>query len=244
MSATTPRMSGSLPLEATFVWREGRWHVQAGHAENLRPASPVLQKLLAQAKAAGTLIEAAPGLFRYCGSATKPLRDSHESPLQRLAQLRQVDGQPVLDMEQVKAGERLRRDYEAAHMSPRVTASYDPSQAMGSRDRQMSDNHIAALSDASLAAREKVHCALDAVGPELSGIMLHVCCMAAGLEQAELRLNLPRRAGKAVLQLALTRLARHYGLKTPIRHGGPSRIGHWAAADFRPAFPAPGGHQP
>jgi Domain of unknown function (DUF6456) len=79
-----------------------------------------------------------------------------------------------------------------------------------------------------------LHRALDAVGPELSGILLYVCCLAGGLEQAEMRLNLPRRAGKAVLQLALTRLARHYGFKASLRHEGPGRIGHWAVGDFRP----------
>jgi hypothetical protein len=71
-----------------------------------------------------------------------------------------------------------------------------------------------------------------------------VCCMASGLEQAEMRLELPRRAGKAVLLLALTRLARHYGLKSRMKHQGPSDIGHWALADFKPLILPQELHQP
>ena len=54
--------------------------------------------------------------------------------------------------------------------------------------------------------------ALEAVGPELASMLAQVCCLSAGLEQAERLLNLPQRSGKAVLGLALTALARHYGL--------------------------------
>ena len=57
--------------------------------------------------------------------------------------------------------------------------------------------------------------ALEAVGPELASMLAQVCCLSAGLEQAERLLNLPQRSGKAVLGLALTALARHYGLLRP-----------------------------
>jgi hypothetical protein len=124
-----------------------------------------------------------------------------------------------------------------------VTANYEGQGGSGGKQRQFSDNHMASLSDNTIAARQKLHLALDAVGPELSGILLHVCCMAGGLEQAELRLNLPRRAGKAVLQLALTRLARHYGFKSSVRHAGPEKIGHWAVADFKPQIQPQTGHR-
>jgi Domain of unknown function (DUF6456) len=94
---------------------------------------------------------------------------------------------------------------------------------------------MALMSDGALIAREKFHFALAEVGPELSGILYSVVCLASGLEQAELRLALPPRSGKAVLALALTRLARHYGLK---RH--PAKSGRtatdWHLADYRPAI--------
>ena len=242
MSQPAHRTLYSLPLEAVFLWRNGHWHIQGAKDENLKPLSAQLHKVLETAKQAGSLQETSPGFYRLGVGRVMPLRDAAESPLQRLALLKQPDGTHVLDLDQVTSGERLRRDYETAHLSPRVVASYDP--AAGARGGQVSDNHIAALNDAALAARQRLHVALEAVGPELSGILLHVCCMASGLEQAELRLSLPRRAGKAVLQLALTRLARHYGIKPPLRHGGPSRIGHWAQPDFRPQIAAPAVHQP
>jgi hypothetical protein len=49
----------------------------------------------------------------------------------------------------------------------------------------------------------------------------------------------PARAGKVVLQIALTRLGRHYGLigdgtRAPARRG----LRHWGSADYRPTLDA------
>jgi hypothetical protein len=77
---------------------------------------------------------------------------------------------------------------------------------------------------------------MEAVGPELGGILAQVCCLSAGLEQAERLLNLPQRSGKAVLGLALTALARHYGLLASTRRPG---VMQWGLADYRPAIPEP-----
>jgi Domain of unknown function (DUF6456) len=64
---------------------------------------------------------------------------------------------------------------------------------------------------------------LAAVGPELCGVLVDVCCELRGLEEAEKTRGWPQRAGKVVLQLALTRLARHYGLDGARRGAPPAR---------------------
>jgi hypothetical protein len=165
--------------------------------------------------------------------------DPGESPLLRLATRPEKGGRPYLDAEQFAAGEKLRRDFEMSGLAQRVTTSYAMAGSSGGRHWQMSDNIIEHLTENMLAARFRLHRALDAVGPELSGILYHVCCLAGGIEQAELHLDLPRRSGKAVLALALNRLARHYGIKQMLRHKGPLEIGKWALADYRPEIMPP-----
>ena len=54
-----------------------------------------------------------------------------------------------------------------------------------------------------------------------------------GLEDAEKR----RLAGKVVLQLALNRLARHYGLDVPDETRRRRKgIRHWGSEDYRPTL--------
>jgi hypothetical protein len=233
----------AVPGNTTFMWRKGNWRFQTDGVAQISRASPALSAALTSLKASGVLFETAPGLFRINAITKRPLIDDEESPLNRMAQKKNLDGSPYLDSEQVRAGERLRRDHDRAMLGARVIATYDAVGGASSRSARFSDNHIANLNDNALAAREQVHGALQSVGPELSGILMHVCCMASGLEQAELQLNLPRRAGKAVLQLALTRLARHYGFKVMLHHAGPQRIGHWAVEGFRPLISTPSQHQ-
>ncbi len=77
--------------------------------------------------------------------------------------------------------------------------------------------------------------ALDAVGPEMSGILVDVCCLARGLEAAERSLGWPQRSGKLVLQIALTQLARHYGMVRTLPDARrPASIRHWGVDDYRP----------
>jgi len=92
------------------------------------------------------------------------------------------------------------------------------------------------VSDNAVAARTRVHRALAAVGPELAGILLDVCCLDVGLEAAERAQRWPQRAGKVVLQLALTGLARHYGLLPPEPPPGVHRLRHWGSDDYRPTL--------
>jgi hypothetical protein len=159
-----------------------------------------------------------------------------ESPLMRLYLRKGADGKTYIDGQQFLAGEKLRSDFERAHMAQRITGAYAESAGSGGRYWQMSDNSIAKLSDNAIAARQRLHHAFSAVGPELSGILYQVCCVAAGFEHAERILDLPPRSGKAVLALGLTRLARHYGLIKMHRPQRTDSIAHWAIDDYRPSI--------
>jgi hypothetical protein len=106
-------------------------------------------------------------------------------------------------------------DYWFAHMSPRVTSNWS-ALAPQDRARRGAPSNAAALRDEVIAAKERVMRALMAVGPEVSGILVDICCELKGLEQAEKANGWPARAGKVVLQIARTRLAKHYGLIAPL----------------------------
>ena len=166
-----------------------------------------------------------------------------ESPLLRLLHKKDAKGRLYIDAMQFAAGERIRIDYERAHLSARVTSAYAESSGSGGRHWQMSDNVVEKMSTGALEARDRLRAAFEAVGPELSGILYQVCCLVAGFEAAEAALALPVRSGKAVLALALTRLARHYGLIHNRRPQKRDAISHWARDDYRPKI-MPQPHQP
>ena len=135
----------------------------------------------------------------------------------------------------VAAGERLAADFQRAQLAPRVTANWSAI-VPGRRMRRAAPGAGVEVSDNAVAARSRVHRALSAVGPELAGILLDVCCLDVGLEAAERAQRWPQRAGKVVLQLALTGLARHYGLLPPEPTPGAHRLRHWGSDDYRPTL--------
>jgi hypothetical protein len=154
-----------------------------------------------------------------------------ESALMWLWRRKGADGRPLITASQFAAGERLRQDYTAGQLGQRVTADWEAAIVPG---RAGSSARLEPA-ERAVAAKRQFFAALDAVGPELSGILWEVCCIAAGIEQAERRLALPQRSGKAVLGLALTRLARHYGYEKPPGGAAAKRgIRHWGREGFRP----------
>jgi hypothetical protein len=162
-----------------------------------------------------------------------------ESPLGWLKSRKDRNGRPLITEFQYEAGERLRADYWFAHLSQRVTSNWQAF-APSARSRRAAPSEAAGFSDNALAAKQRVQHALQAVGPELSGVLIDVCCELKGLEDAEKENGWPQRAGKVVLQLALTRLARHYGLIRDEADVPRSsrRVRHWGAEDYRPTLDA------
>ena len=160
-----------------------------------------------------------------------------ESPLLRLFQRKDAKGKTYINAHQFAAGEKLRSDFERAHLAPRVVSAYAESAGSGGRHWQMSDNSLEKTSLGTLDARDRLHAAFAEVGPELSGMLYQVCCLAAGFETAEAALALPVRSGKAVLALGLTRLARHYGIVKPHHPKSRDLTAHWAMDDYRPHIP-------
>ena len=128
-----------------------------------------------------------------------------ESPLIGLSRRRDRDGEPFLDAELVKAGERLREDFELAQIgrgAARTRASF-----LREMNALEDDAH---LPPAARASRERVKAAIRDLGDGLGDVALRCCCLLEGLEVTEKHLGWSARSGKIVLRIALQRLRRHY----------------------------------
>jgi hypothetical protein len=154
--------------------------------------------------------------------------DQAESPLVWLARRKGRDGRAFIEPVQLQAGERLRADVTRAQMLPRVTANWSAAVAQG---RRAGLESASTITEVVVAARQRVQRALDAVGPEFSGILLDVCCFLKGLEDVERERNWPPRSAKVVLQLGLDRLARHYGYAAEAHGVARAAIRAWSAPD-------------
>lgn len=175
---------------------------------------------------------------REIGGVRRPVVvNEGESPLGWLRRRKGRGGGPLITDAQYEAGERLRSEFERAQLMPSVTSNWD-SMAPSRRMRRAAPEGPAALNDNALASRERVTAALDAVGPELAGILVDVCCYLVGLSEAEKCRGWPQRSGKIILQIALTRLARHYGLERDEEGSAQAwtRMRHWGTDDFRPSL--------
>lgn len=151
-----------------------------------------------------------------------------ESPLAQLMRRKDRSGEPFLSAAEFQAGERLRADYTRGQIMPRLGANWVASVSSGRRDGGIAD-----LTDAALAARLRVEKAIRAVGPELAGVLIDVCCFLKGMETVEMERGWPVRSAKIVLKTALGVLSRHYNPQTGSRQ---RTMLHWGAADYRPSI--------
>ena len=152
-----------------------------------------------------------------------------ESPLGQLMRRKGRGGEAFLTSAEFGAGERLRTDYTRGQIMPRLGANWVSSVSSGRRDGGIAD-----LTDAALAARMRVENAIGAVGPELSGILIDVCCFLKGMETVEMERGWPIRSAKVVLKTALGVLSRHYNPRAGRER--PRHMLHWGSADYRPVI--------
>ncbi len=156
-----------------------------------------------------------------------------ESPLHMLARLTDQDGVPFLSADLVRAGERLREDFELAqvarHLSVKRQEPYAPIDLLSdppavARDlvadaEQEAGDTLTVMprsrrnrrpGDAAVEAEERANKAFEALGAGLSDIVFRCCCQMEGLEAAEQQLGWSARSGKIVLRIALQQLQLFY----------------------------------
>jgi len=151
-----------------------------------------------------------------------------ESPLGAMARLKEKSGGPFLDAAALDAGLRLHADFTRGQLQPQLTMRYEPRLAGKTKGGAVG---TADLCDSAVAARGRVRAAVEAIGPELSGVALDVCCFEKGLETVERERQWPVRSAKLMLRAALMALARHYA--PPVSR---SRTSAWGVDGYRPGM--------
>lgn len=159
------------------------------------------------------------------GAPAKVTRNLAESPLSTLERLKDRDGEAYFPREAIAAGERLHADFTRGQLQPQITMRFEPRLGAAVKGAR---GAVSDLSDTALAARVRVNRALEALGPELSGVALDVCCFMKGLETVERERQWPVRSAKLMLKTALLALHRHY---TPPPR---PRTRHWGDEGYRP----------
>lgn len=131
-----------------------------------------------------------------------------ESALMWLAHRKDADGKPLIDALQLAAGERFRNDFTLAGLSPRMTLDWTRFGAGATSGV----GHPGLATDMMVSARQRLHAALDALGPAFAGLTLDLCCFLKGLGDVERERGWPQRSARKHFSAALTRLVAHYGL--------------------------------
>jgi hypothetical protein len=153
-----------------------------------------------------------------------------ESPLSALYARVSDSGKRFLAQQEYEAGERLRLDFTKGMLTPRVSANWHASVSAGRRSGD--SNGVLDLTDSALAARQRVEKALAALGGDLGGVAMDVCCFLKGFEQVEMERKWPKRSAKFMLKAALSVLALHYWPRMKAN----VRTRHWGTGDFKPSI--------
>lgn len=114
-----------------------------------------------------------------------------------------------LTTRQLDGGEKLRADWERAHLAPSVTMRWD---MMTPKAKRRQSPESLDPTEQQIAAKRRFNEALVHLGDDLCDIAWRVICAGEGVPVAEKHLGWPARSGKLVLKIALDRLADFYRL--------------------------------
>jgi hypothetical protein len=152
-----------------------------------------------------------------------------DCPLLWLFRRKNSAGENLISPASFAAGERLRSDLTFSGMLPKTTMNWSAQAVDISRSSQGLNP-----AEAVIAARQRVDHAMRAVGPEFSSLLMDICGFGKGLEMIEQQRNWPQRSGKVAVQLALSCLARHYGLDDVAIGRAKAPMRRWASEDAQP----------
>ena len=144
------------------------------------------------------------------GDAPSPRRVRYgapDTPLVGLARRRDKDGSRFLSEDLVRAGERLREDFELADLSAQDGQDWE---RLACAEMPEPGGARPGASATAMAARARVIGVLRDLGPGLADVTVRCCCYLEGLETTERKMGWSARSGKIVLRIALQRLKRHY----------------------------------
>jgi hypothetical protein len=112
-----------------------------------------------------------------------------------------------ISQEHRRAGERLERDYRRSDTIPtRLVGRYEANLPKAPKTYQ-----FAADAPDSIAARERFEAAMQAVGPFLNGILVHVAICDLPVAEWGPMNGRAKNHGPPVLLVALDALCAHYG---------------------------------
>lgn len=168
------------------------------------------------------------------GTRTAVEFNHRESPLTAIARRKNRNGKSFLTADEFESGERLRSDYTRGQLLPAIGGSWRAPVASGRKSGGRGGK--AELTEAAIAARQRVERAIGSLEPELAGVLVDICCYLKGLDQVERERGWPARSAKVVLKTALGALSRHY---FPERKKAAARrafLLHWGTEDYRPSI--------
>lgn len=220
---------GSFLVEAAVLSAAARAGLVERQGAVIRPL-PEAKAFLSRHDAAGGADFAAQHRMLECdtvmveGDRETVTRNLAESPLSLLERLKDRDGARYFPREAIAAGERFHADFTRGQLQPQITMRFEPRLHESVRGGRGGN---AEMSDTALAARLRITRAVAAMGPELAGVALDVCCFMKGLETVERERQWPARSAKLMLKTALLALQRHYAppARSPMRH--------WGEGDYR-----------